>query len=202
MHPTIFSFVPSKPLGDPQRWLKNYFRQRKTGSDRFHGKLTEILDPFRRNPRRSLAGKMAGAPSPVVQPIDKRTIHQICSGQVILSIATAMKELVENSLDAGATNIDIKLKNHGAEILEVNDNGAGVEPHNFEALTLKHHTSKLKDFSDLASVETFGFRGEALSSLCALRYLKYICFFVAESLNFTIETHSEIFIEKICQQVI
>lgn len=138
---------------------------------------------------------MAGASSPVVQAIDKRTIHQICSGQVILSIATAMKELVENSLDAGATNIDIKLKNHGADILE-------VEPHNFEALTLKHHTSKLKDFSDLASVETFGFRGEALSSLCALRYLKYICYFVTESLNFTIKSHTEIFIEKIFRRVI
>ena len=145
---------------------------------------------------------MAGASSPAVQAIDKRTIHQICSGQVILSIATAMKELVENSLDAGATNIDIKLKNRGADILEVNDNGAGVEPHNFEALTLKHHTSKLKDFSDLASVETFGFRGEALSSLCALRYLKYICYFVTESLNFTIKSQTEIFIGKNFRRVI
>ena len=107
--------------------------------------------------------------SPVVQSIDQKSIHQICSGQVVLSIATAMKELVENSLDAGATNIEIKLKNHGADVLEVNDNGFGVGPHNFEALTLKHHTSKLRDFSDLTSVETFGFRGEALSSLCALR---------------------------------
>lgn len=109
--------------------------------------------------------------SPVVQAIDQKSIHQICSGQVVLSIATAMKELVENSLDSGATNIDIKLKSHGADALEVIDNGCGVEPHNFEALTLKHHTSKLRDFSDLTSVETFGFRGEALSSLCALRYV-------------------------------
>ncbi|PFX27938.1 mismatch repair endonuclease PMS2-like [Stylophora pistillata] len=112
--------------------------------------------------------------SPVVQAIDQKSIHQICSGQVVLSIATAMKELVENSLDAGATNIEIKLRNHGADVLEVIDNGCGVEPHNFEALTLKHHTSKLKDFSDLASVETFGFRGEALSSLCALSKLTIV----------------------------
>ena len=116
--------------------------------------------------------------SSAVQAIDKRSIHQICSGQVILSLATAMKELVENSLDAGASNVDIKLKNHGADILEVNDNGVGVEPHNFEALTLKHHTSKLQDFSDLTSVETFGFRGEALSSLCALRYM-FVSLFLA-----------------------
>lgn len=111
----------------------------------------------------------AASLSPFVQAIDQKSVHQICSGQVVLTIATAMKELVENSLDAGATNIDIKLKNHGADVLEVNDNGSGVEPLNFEALTLKHHTSKLRDFSDLTSVETFGFRGEALSSLCALR---------------------------------
>ncbi|XP_066292993.1 mismatch repair endonuclease PMS2-like [Branchiostoma lanceolatum] len=103
-----------------------------------------------------------------IQPIDRRSVHQICSGQVVLNLATAMKELVENSLDAGATNIDIRLKEYGSELLEVVDNGSGVEESNFEGLTLKHHTSKLQDFSDLTSVETFGFRGEALSSLCAL----------------------------------
>lgn len=133
------------------------------------GELSEVYELIRSFPKFSLSKMAAVSSSPVVQAIDQKSIHQICSGQVVLSIATAMKELVENSLDAGATNIDIKLKNHGADVLEVNDNGLGVEPHNFEALTLKHHTSKLRDFSDLSSVETFGFRGEALSSLCALR---------------------------------
>ncbi|XP_033118947.1 mismatch repair endonuclease PMS2-like isoform X3 [Anneissia japonica] len=103
-----------------------------------------------------------------VKPIDRQSVHQICSGQVVLNLATAVKELVENSLDAGATSIEIRLKNHGSELLEVIDNGSGVKKENFEALTLKHHTSKLNDFSDLAGVSTFGFRGEALSSLCAL----------------------------------
>ena len=138
------------------------------------GSLLTVYELIRTFSEYSLSTEMASmaagvSSSPVVQAIDQKSIHQICSGQVVLSIATAMKELVENSLDAGATNIDIKLRNHGADVLEVNDNGFGVEPHNFEALTLKHHTSKLKDFSDLTSVETFGFRGEALSSLCALR---------------------------------
>ncbi|XP_077131033.1 mismatch repair endonuclease PMS2 [Ranitomeya variabilis] len=103
-----------------------------------------------------------------IRPIDRKSVHQICSGQVVLSLATAVKELVENSIDAGATSIEIKLKEYGAELIEVSDNGCGVEEQNFEGLTLKHHTSKLQDFSDLLSVETFGFRGEALSSLCAL----------------------------------
>jgi len=175
-----------------------------------------------------------------VKPIDRRTVHQICSGQVVLSLAVAVKELVENSLDAGATSIgvecmfrlasclqhahdqsnisyyhiltnvvkvfnnyqllspphththmlhppthmhtlhaqEVRLKEHGSELVEVADNGSGVAPENFESLTLKHHTSKLRDFSDLSTVATFGFRGEALSSLCALRYTHQtpVCF--------------------------
>ncbi|NXD25761.1 PMS2 endonuclease, partial [Spelaeornis formosus] len=107
-------------------------------------------------------------PAGAIRPIDCGSVHRICSGQVVLSLGTAVKELLENSLDAGATNIDIKLKDHGAELIEISDNGGGVEEENFEGLTLKHYTSKIQDFSDLIHVETFGFRGEALSSLCAL----------------------------------
>ncbi|KAF6213041.1 hypothetical protein GE061_010755 [Apolygus lucorum] len=95
----------------------------------------------------------------------------ICSGQVVLTLGVAVKELVENAIDAGATSVEVKLKEYGSELVEVSDNGHGVHPDNFEGLTLKHHTSKLKDFSDLMGVETFGFRGEALSSLCALSEL-------------------------------
>ncbi|XP_065540429.1 mismatch repair endonuclease PMS2 [Lathamus discolor] len=107
-------------------------------------------------------------PAKAIKPIDSKSVHRICSGQVVLNLGTAVKELVENSLDAGATSIDIKLKDYGAELIEVSDNGCGVKEENFEGLTLKHHTSKIQDFSDLIHVETFGFRGEALSSLCAL----------------------------------
>ncbi|XP_025204221.1 mismatch repair endonuclease PMS2 [Melanaphis sacchari] len=103
-----------------------------------------------------------------IKPINKLDVHKICSGQVVLNLATAVKELIENSLDAGATSVEIKLKEFGKDLVEVIDNGAGVHPDNFEGLALKHHTSKIQDFADLTSVETFGFRGEALSSLCAL----------------------------------
>ncbi|XP_061765069.1 mismatch repair endonuclease PMS2 [Nerophis ophidion] len=113
-------------------------------------------------------------PARAIKAIDKHSVHQICSGQVVLTLATAVKELVENSIDAGATNVDVKLKEHGIELVEVSDNGKGVEEANFEALTLKHHTSKLRDFSDLIHVDTFGFRGEALSSLCALSELSVV----------------------------
>ncbi|KMY93978.1 mismatch repair endonuclease PMS2 isoform X1 [Drosophila simulans] len=103
-----------------------------------------------------------------IKAIGKDTVHKICSGQVVLSLAVAVKELVENSIDAGATLVEIKLKDQGLQGVEVSDNGSGVEEMNLEGMTAKYHTSKIREFVDLMGVETFGFRGEALSSLCAL----------------------------------
>ncbi|XP_023294988.2 mismatch repair endonuclease PMS2 isoform X1 [Lucilia cuprina] len=103
-----------------------------------------------------------------IKAISKDTVHKICSGQVVLSLAVAVKELVENAIDAGATLVEVKLRDQGLESVEVSDNGCGVEESNLEGMTAKYHTSKLREFVDLQSVETFGFRGEALSSLCAL----------------------------------
>ncbi|KAL7151244.1 hypothetical protein ABFS83_04G018400 [Erythranthe nasuta] len=106
--------------------------------------------------------------SPIIRPINKSAVHKICAGQVILDLSSAVKELVENSLDAGATSVEISLKEYGQESFQVIDNGSGISPPNFKVLALKHHTSKLLDFPDLQSLKTYGFRGEALSSLCAL----------------------------------
>ncbi|EDW01830.1 mismatch repair endonuclease PMS2 isoform X2 [Drosophila grimshawi] len=103
-----------------------------------------------------------------IKAIAKDTVHKICSGQVVLSLAVAIKELVENSIDAGATLIEVKLRDQGLQGVEVCDNGSGVEEANLEGMTAKYHTSKIREFVDLLGVETFGFRGEALSSLCAL----------------------------------
>ncbi|XP_055836736.1 mismatch repair endonuclease PMS2 [Episyrphus balteatus] len=103
-----------------------------------------------------------------IKGISKDTVHQLCSGQVVLSLAVAVKELVENSIDAGATLVEVKLHNQGLDSVDVSDNGCGVEESNIEAMTAKYHTSKLREFVDLQGVETFGFRGEALSSLCSL----------------------------------
>ena len=65
---------------------------------------------------------------------------------------------------------EVRVKEHGGDLVEVLDNGSGVEERNFQGLALKHHTSKIRDFADLeVGLSTFGFRGEALSSLCALR---------------------------------
>ncbi|XP_057329736.1 mismatch repair endonuclease PMS2 [Microplitis mediator] len=103
-----------------------------------------------------------------INVISKETVHHICSGQVVLDLAVAIKELVENSVDSGATCIDVKLIDYGKTSITVSDNGSGVLEQDFVGLGLKHHTSKLREFTDLQDVSTFGFRGEALSSLCSL----------------------------------
>ena len=106
--------------------------------------------------------------TPKINVINKTTVHNICSGQVIVTLSTAVKELVENSIDAGAKSVQITFRNYGADAIDVSDNGKGIAEENYEALTLKHHTSKIQNFDDISNVSTFGFRGEALSSLCAL----------------------------------
>ncbi|KAG6901142.1 hypothetical protein C0995_016557 [Termitomyces sp. Mi166 len=103
-----------------------------------------------------------------IKAIDKASVHRITSGQVVIDLQTAVKELVENSLDAGATNIEVRFKKHGLMSIEVIDNGSGIPEQYHDSIALKHYTSKLSKFSDLTTVRTFGFRGEALSSLCAL----------------------------------
>jgi DNA mismatch repair protein PMS2 len=106
-----------------------------------------------------------------IKSLDQGTIHRICSGQVIINLANAVKELIENSLDAGAKTIEIRLKNHGSELVECIDDGPGIGEPDFQTITLKHYTSKIQQYDDLETLNTFGFRGEALSSLCALSNL-------------------------------
>ncbi|OPB37956.1 hypothetical protein A0O28_0010600 [Trichoderma guizhouense] len=106
-----------------------------------------------------------------IKQIDGRSVHQIQSGQVIVDLCSVVKELVENSVDSGATIIDVRFKNQGLDSIEVQDNGSGISPANYSSVALKHYTSKLSSYSDIESLQTFGFRGEALASLCALSIL-------------------------------
>ncbi|KAG9123239.1 hypothetical protein FRC07_000063 [Ceratobasidium sp. 392] len=94
-----------------------------------------------------------------IKSIDKDTIHKITSGQVVVDLATAVKELVENK---------VKFKDQGLTSIEVIDDGTGINKIDYPSIARKHHTSKISQLSDLTSVETFGFRGEALASLCAM----------------------------------
>ncbi|KAK9462253.1 uncharacterized protein V1516DRAFT_308052 [Lipomyces oligophaga] len=108
----------------------------------------------------------------MINKIDESSVHKLTSGQVVVDLPTAVKELVENSLDAHATAIEVRFKQYGIESVEVIDNGDGISEQDICGTALKHHTSKIQDFCDLESVSTFGFRGEALSSLCAVSTVK------------------------------
>ncbi|RMX65441.1 hypothetical protein KXD40_007817 [Peronospora effusa] len=107
--------------------------------------------------------------------LDQRDVQRICSGQSVLDLATAVKELVENALDAGASQIEVKLTEFGRDAFEVSDNGVGVTPENYMLLARKHYTSKISSFEDIESVTSFGFRGEALSSICELASSFTVC---------------------------
>lgn len=84
-------------------------------------------------------------------------------------MSSAIRQLIDNSIDAGSTIIDIRVKNNGFESIEVQDNGSGIEARNFDALCKPHSTSKLTQFSDFDKLATLGFRGEALNALCTVR---------------------------------
>ncbi|ORX72939.1 hypothetical protein DL89DRAFT_290733 [Linderina pennispora] len=86
---------------------------------------------------------------------------------------TAVKELLENSLDSGATSVEIRLKDNGLTSITVIDNGSGIASAAHATVCRKHWTSKIRSFTDLSTITTFGFRGEALSSLCAVATLTY-----------------------------
>uniref|UniRef100_A0A6B2KX73 DNA mismatch repair protein S5 domain-containing protein n=1 Tax=Arcella intermedia TaxID=1963864 RepID=A0A6B2KX73_9EUKA len=83
-------------------------------------------------------------------------------------MATAVKELVENAIDAKCSQVEVKLKNYGADGVEVTDNGTGIDPNNYSIIAQRYCTSKIDHFEELESLCSYGFRGEALNSLCSV----------------------------------
>ena len=108
---------------------------------------------------------------PQIQLLPDSVINQIAAGEVIERPASAVKELVENSLDAGATKIKISVKKGGKDLIQISDNGSGIEPEDIDKSVMRHATSKLRDVDDLLKLCTNGFRGEALSSIASISKL-------------------------------
>ena len=106
--------------------------------------------------------------------LDDLTINKIAAGEVIERPASAIKEMVENSIDAGATNITVEIKNGGISYIRITDNGKGIAEDDLEIAFERHATSKIRSAEDLSTVKSMGFRGEALASIAAISRVELV----------------------------
>lgn len=110
----------------------------------------------------------------VIHILDEHTIDQIAAGEVVERPSSVVKELVENSMDAGADAITVEIKDGGIELIRVTDNGCGIMKEDLPNAFLRHATSKIHTAEDLCSVRSMGFRGEALGSIAAVAKVELI----------------------------
>ena len=109
--------------------------------------------------------------TPVIRQLSKSMINKIAAGEVVERPANAVKELVENSIDAGATQIQVEIEKSGVELIRVVDNGCGIPADQLELALAPHATSKITELDDLFRIATLGFRGEALASIAEISHL-------------------------------
>ena len=106
--------------------------------------------------------------------LDDLTINKIAAGEVIENPSAAIKEMVENSIDAGATSVIVEVKNGGKSLIKITDNGKGITKEDLPLSIERHATSKLKQIEDLEKIDSFGFRGEALASIASISKMTII----------------------------
>ena len=123
----------------------------------------------------------------VINVLDKHVAELIAAGEVVERPASVIKELVENSIDAGAKHITVEIKDGGTTFMRVADDGCGIFRDDIKVAFLRHATSKVKVESDLDSISTLGFRGEALASICAVSRLQLITRNVNEEIGTSYE---------------
>lgn len=109
-----------------------------------------------------------------IQVLDTVTIDKIAAGEVIERPASVIKELVENAIDAGASEITVEIEEGGISYMRISDNGSGIAPEDIKNAFLRHSTSKIRQVEDLVHIHSLGFRGEALSSICAVSQVELL----------------------------
>ena len=131
--------------------------------------------------------------------LDKNTINQIAAGEVIDRPASIIKELVENSIDAGSTAISIEIRGGGIDLIRITDNGSGIDKDDVKVAFVRHTTSKIKNASDLSYITSLGFRGEALASIAAVADVELITKTKEEfsAVHYRIQGGEEVLFEEI-----
>ncbi len=133
-----------------------------------------------------------------INVLDKHIAELIAAGEVVERPSSVIKELVENSIDAGATNITIEIKHGGITYMRLTDNGCGIETDDVKKAFLRNATSKIHLEDDLNNISTLGFRGEALSSICAVAKVELVSRTKKQSLgsHYIIEGGEEVFFDQ------
>ena len=108
----------------------------------------------------------------IIQLLPDHVANQIAAGEVIQRPASAVKEMLENALDAGATELKLFIKDAGKTLLQVVDNGCGMSKADVRMCFERHATSKIKNADDLFAIQTMGFRGEAMASIAAIAHVE------------------------------
>ncbi len=111
---------------------------------------------------------------PKIKQLDPHVADLIAAGEVVERPASAVKELMENSIDAGATAVTVEIQRGGMSYIRVTDNGCGIAPEDAETAFLRHATSKIRQETDLESIGTLGFRGEALAAIAAVSHVELL----------------------------
>ena len=111
---------------------------------------------------------------PVIHLLDSQIINQIAAGEVVERPSAVVKELVENSIDAGADSITVEITDGGTSLIRITDNGCGVGAEDIKNAFLRHSTSKISSVEDLHALESLGFRGEALASIASVAKVEMI----------------------------
>ena len=111
---------------------------------------------------------------PTIRLLDQATVNKIAAGEVVERPASVVKEMVENSIDAGASKVTVEIEGGGIRLIRISDNGCGIDKEQVRTAFLRHSTSKIRKVEDLEEKATLGFRGEALASIAAVARVEMV----------------------------